>query len=91
MEIEKTSQENTDLQQYTMARAFAHQLLDAIHGLEAMQTRWNSLDSLNTMIPGEGVHLGLTRVELGAVIFDTANAARALLDAGHGTNLSKLL
>lgn len=88
---ENTSQENTDLQQYTMARAYAHQLLDAIHGLEAMQTRWNSLDSGNTMIAGEGVHNGLLPADVGAVVFATADAMRALLTSGHGTNISKLL
>lgn len=88
---EKTSIEQTDLAQYTQAREYARQLLDTVTGLEAMQTRWNSLDSGNTMIPGEGVHLGLVAADVGAVVFATANAVRALLTSGHGTNISKLL
>ena len=88
---EKTAIEQSDLAQYTQARAYARQLLDAITGLEAMQTRWNSLDSGNTMIDGEGVHYGLLPSDIGAVIFATADAMRGLLTAGHGTNISKLL
>lgn len=89
--MEPTSIQQTDLEQYTLARQYARQLLAAITGLEAMQTRWNSLDSGNTMIPGEGVHLGLLPADIGAVVFATADAMRALLTSGHGTNISKLL
>lgn len=89
--MEPTSIQQTDLAQYTLARQYANQLLTAITGLEAMQTRWNSLDSGNTMIAGEGVHLGLLPADIGAVVFATADAMRALLTSGHGTNISKLL
>jgi hypothetical protein len=91
MQEEKTSQQLGDLAQYTEARRLAKQLLDAVHGLEAMQTRWNALDSGNTMIDGEGTHNGLTAADVGAVVFATADAVRGLLNAGHGTNVSRLL
>ena len=91
MEEEKTSQQLGDLAQYTEARKLARQLLDAVHGLEAMQTRWNALDSGNSMIPGEGTHTGLVASDVGAVVFATADAVRGLLNAGHGTNIAKLL
>ena len=88
--VEKTAQELEDLRQYELVRGYARGLLAALHGLEAMQTRWNALDSGSTMIAGEGSFNGITSADVGAVVFDTANAVRALLDGGHGTNLSKV-
>jgi hypothetical protein len=38
-----------------------------------------------------GDNEGYTAAEVGAVVFDTANAFRGLLNTGHATNLSKLL
>jgi hypothetical protein len=90
MEIEKTAQELADMEQYALARKYARQLLEAMHGLEAMQTRWNALDSGNTMIAGEGSFNGLVASDVGAVVFATADAVRGLLNAGHGTNLAKV-
>ena len=90
MEIEKTAQQLEDLRQYELARGYARQILAGLHGLESMQTRWNALDSGNTMIPGEGSFNGIESADVGAVVFDTANAVRALLDGGHGTNLAKV-
>ena len=88
--VEKTAQELEDLRQYQLVREYARQLLSGLHGLEAMQTRWNALDSGNAMIAGEGSFNGLVAADVGAVVFDTANAVRGLLNAGHGTNLSKV-
>jgi hypothetical protein len=55
-----------------------------------MQTRWNALASGDNMIDGQGAFLGITKTQVGSVVFDTANALRALLDNGHGTNLEKV-
>jgi hypothetical protein len=87
---EQTAQEIGDLQQYQLARGYSQQLLAAIAGLEAMQTRWDALDSGANMIDGQGSFNGLTKLDVGAVVFATADAFRGLLDAGHGTNLSKM-
>ena len=88
--VEKTAQELEDLRQYALAREYARQLLAGLHGLEAMQTRWNALDSGNTLTPGEASYNGLVAADVGAVVFGTANAVRGLLNAGHGTNLAKV-
>ena len=90
MEIEKTAQQLEDLRQYELVRGYARQLLAGLHGLESMQTRWNALDSGNTLTPGEASYNGLVAADVGAVVFGTANAVRALLDGGHGTNLAKV-
>jgi hypothetical protein len=45
----------------------------------------------NTLPAGTGTNAGLTHVEIGAVVFDTANAMVAVLNAGHATNMAKLL
>jgi hypothetical protein len=76
----------------TDARTQAKKLLDAILALESMQTEWNALDYLNTLTEGSvGDNEGYTAAEVGAVVFDTANAFRGLLNTGHATNLARLL
>lgn len=75
----------------TETRTAAKELYDAILRLEALQSEWNALDYTNTLADGEGVNAGYTAVEVGAVVFDTANAMRGQLNAGHATNLAKLL
>lgn len=74
----------------TEARAAANKVLDGILALEALQTEWNALDYGTTLQDGEGINVGCTVAEVGAVVFDTANALRGLLDAGHATNLARL-
>jgi hypothetical protein len=75
----------------TIARQNAKQLWDALNTLEALQKEWNALDYGTTLPAGAGDNSGLDAAEIGAVVFDTANAIRATLNAGHATNLAKLL
>jgi hypothetical protein len=75
----------------TIARQNNRQLWDAINNLVAMQREWQALDYLNTLPDGEGDNTGITPAEVGAVVFDTANALVAVLNAGHATNMAKLL
>lgn len=64
---------------------------DGINKLVALQREYNALDYGNTLDAGEGPHAGITKAEVGAVVFDTANALVAVLGAGHATNMAKLL
>lgn len=73
------------------AREAARQLWDAVNTLVAMQRQWNALDYGNTLPAGEGENAGLTDTEVGAVVFDTANAIVAVFGQGHATNIAKLL
>ena len=57
----------------------------------ALQREYNALDHGNTLDDGEGSNTGVTKEEVGAVVFDTANAMVTLLGAGHATNMAKLL
>jgi len=75
----------------TEARQAARALWDAILKLEALQSEWNALDYGTTLSDGEGENSGYTKTEVGAVVFDTANAMRGVLNAGHATNVAKLL
>ena len=88
---EQTAQSSAMQQYYTDARDATRQLVAAYQKLVNLQMQWNSLDYGNTLEDGEGVHLGLTSTQVGSVIFDTANAVTGLVNAGHGTNLSRLL
>ena len=64
---------------------------DAIHALLTLQAEYNALDYGNTLPDGEGDNAGYTKDEVGAVVFATADAMKALLDTGHGTNMASLL
>ena len=73
------------------AKAANRQIWDGINALVALQREWNALDYGNTLDPGAGENEGLTAVEVGAVVFDSANALVTTLNAGHATNMAKLL
>jgi hypothetical protein len=64
---------------------------EGINELIALQREYNALDYGNTLLDGTGDNAGITRSEVGAVVFDTANALVALLATGHATNMAKLL
>ena len=75
----------------TEARAANRQVWDGINALKALQREYNALDYGNTLPDGSGENDGITKAEVGAVVFDTANALVTLLDTGHATNMAKLL
>lgn len=75
----------------TEAREATRKVWDGINELVAMQREYNALDYGNTLPDGTGANEGVTRTEVGAVVFDSANAFAAVLAGGHATNLAKLL
>jgi hypothetical protein len=75
----------------TIARQKNKAIWDGINDLIALQREYNALDYGNTLGDGEGDNGGVTKAEVGAVVFDTANALVAVLAAGHATNMAKLL
>ena len=75
----------------TEARAANRKVWDGINALKSLQREYNALDYGNTLPDGAGENAGISKAEVGAVIFDTANALVALLDTGHATNMAKLL
>lgn len=75
----------------TEARQAARDLWAAILKLEALQSEFNALDYGTTLPDGVGENEGINKAQIGAVVFDTANAMRGVLDAGHATNVAKLL
>lgn len=75
----------------SIARQNNRQLWDALNNLVALQREYNALDYGNTLPDGEGDNTGITPQEVGAVVFDTANALVTVLNAGHATNMAKLL
>lgn len=80
-----------DSEFYDKVRQSNRALWNAINDLQELQRQWNALDYSNTLTDGVGTNEGLTKTEVGAVVFDTANAMKAVLDAGHATNIAKLL
>lgn len=72
-------------------RAANRKIWDGINELQSAQREWNALDYDNTLPAGEGANEGITKTMVGSVTFDTANALVATLNAGHATNMAKLL
>lgn len=75
----------------TAIRAANRKIWDGLNELTAAQREWNALDYGTTLPAGEGANEGITRTMVGAVAFDTANALVTTLNAGHATNMAKLL
>lgn len=76
----------------TDARHHAAAVWNGINALLALQVEWNALDYGNTLPDGTGANEGVTKAEVGAVVFDTANELKLRIhDTAHKTNLAKLL
>jgi hypothetical protein len=73
------------------ARQANKAIWDNINKLISMQREWNALDYANELQDGVGANEGVTAAEVGAVVFDTADAFVTVLGAGHATNMAKLL
>jgi hypothetical protein len=69
-------------------RALNKQIWDGIRDLQALQGESNALDYGTTLETGPNEP---TTAELLAVVFATADALKAVLNAGHATNMAKLL
>jgi hypothetical protein len=77
----------------TIARQANRELWQAWLTLKGLQNEWNAQDLGNTLDldeNGENGHLNAAQV--GAVVFDTANAIdTAVMQVGHSTNITNLL
>ena len=75
----------------TRVRLANQKVWEGINELKALQREWNALDYGSTLPNGTGDHAGVTTAEVGAVVFDSANALSTVLDTGVATNMAKLL
>jgi hypothetical protein len=83
-----------DQQFITEMRAAVRAIWNGLNTLKMGQREWNAKDFLNTLEAGDGEHAGLTPADIGACVFDTADQLEASItgaNAGHSTNLAKLL
>jgi hypothetical protein len=69
----------------------ARQLWLSIHKLGILQDEWTARDFTNTLSPGVTLSNYPSVADLGAVVYDTCNALKAVLNAGHATNVTKVL
>jgi hypothetical protein len=90
-EVKGVSQMSREQDYISQVRDSNKKIWDGINELIAAQREYNALDYGNTLDDGEGSNDGITKTEVGAVVFDTANALVAVLTAGHATNMAKLL
>lgn len=76
----------------SIVRTANRQIWDALGLLLAAQREWNALDYGNTLVAGEGANEGITKAQVGAVVFDSANPLAAIaFNSGVATNMAKLL
>lgn len=73
------------------ARQANRELWNAINTLVSLQREWNALNYSQELTDFQGENEGLTGAQVGAVVFDSANAFVTVLNAGHATNMAKLL
>lgn len=85
------SKEARDSGYITAVRQNTRQLWEAINNLVELQRQWNALDYGTSLTPGVGENDGIVAADVGAVVFDTANAMVGVLNTGHATNVAKLL
>lgn len=70
---------------YTRVRNANRKLWDAVNELLDLQRQWNALDYGKTLPDAgkeDGTIDGIKATDVGAVVFDTADAFAALLDQG---------
>lgn len=79
----------------SQSRVYARMIYEAVTGLKSMQSEFNyggyGAEGADPLPAGTGDNSGILAADVGAVVFDTADALKTVLDGGHGGNLSKLL
>lgn len=67
-------------------REMARRLYDLAFEFQAKQKEWNASDFGNTLDDGEvgSANEGITRSQVGAVVFDVGTALNGILDANGG-------
>lgn len=75
----------------TEVRNATRKFWDAYQTLKSHQMEWDALAYGDNLPDGLGENSGITKDEVGAVVFDTANAIEVVMNDGHKTNLAKLL
>lgn len=72
-------------------RTQARAIVDAVDELNALEREWTWGGYSETLPDGVNQNEGITRAEIADIIGTTRGALNALLDAGNGTNLTKVL
>lgn len=75
----------------TLTRQETRAFWDAYNALRVRQAEWQAQDYGNTLDAGTGENEGIVAADVGAVIFATMDAVKAVMDAGHATNVTNLL
>ncbi len=86
-----TAEQNRESDYMSRMREGARQLWAGYLILKGGQPEYNAQDYGTTLDVGVGANEGITKTQIGAVVFDTANALTTLFDTGHATNLTDVL
>lgn len=72
-------------------RSAATQLWNALNTLVDHQREWDALNYGSTLADGVDGNAGITATQVGAVVFDSANAIVTVLNTGVATNIAAVL
>lgn len=87
-----TAEQLRESEYITKARVYARMVWNGAQGLKSLQPEHTAQDYGTTLdTPTEGDNEGITKEQVGAAVFATADALKALFDTGHATNLTDLL
>lgn len=75
----------------TEVRVINKQIWDGINALVGKQREWNALNYGTTLPDGIGNNSNITATQVGAVVFDSANAIVTTLNTGVATDMANLL
>lgn len=75
----------------TEVRVANRKIWEGVNELQALQREFNARVYGTTLADGIGENAGITKAEVGPVVFAAADALDAVLDGGVGGNMAKLL
>lgn len=88
---EEAQKMNSEQAFIARVRTLNKAIWDSIIELHGLQTEWDKRQFGTTLDDGEGENAGITAVQVGAVVFDSADALMAVLTGGTGGNMAALL
>jgi len=82
----------TDDDFITKVREANRKIWNSLLELKGYQQQWGALDYGTTLEQStEGSNAAILPADVGSVVFATSDAFTAVLNAGHATNMAKLL
>lgn len=86
-----TAEQNRESDYMSRMRTAARKVWEGYLELKGGQPEYNAQDYGTSLDVGVGANEGITKEQIGAVVFATADALTTLFNTGHATNLTDVL